>query len=324
MVLQKSYKGLGYLFSSFILMGCILMTFGAVFLWRDFGSAYFINQPIKEEPVNTTIAPPPPTQTLFVPSPSPTDTLTPTVIPYTITINTKDNAEMVLVSSGEFTMGSDSKTDPYFWGAEGPSHTVSLDSYYIYRTEVTNAMYQACVDVKACPKPAQILSATRDDYFVNPQYSNYPVIYVSWVGAVSYCKWVEAKLPTEAQWEKAARGADSRVFPWGNDAPTASLLNFNSGDTTEIGSFPQGVSPYGALDMAGNVLEWVNDRFQSDYYSISPLENPIGPAGTDRRVIRGGAWHHADISALRTVARASLKESYTGNDIGFRCVVPSP
>lgn len=322
MSLQKSYKGLGYLFSSFVATGCILMAGGAVFLWRDFGSVYVINQPAREEPVNTIVAPP--TEKIFIPSPSPTDTLTPTVIPYTIQINTKDNAEMVLVPSGEFTMGSDQKSDPYFWGAEGPEHTVFLDSYYIYRTEVTNAMYQECVNAKACPKPAQVFSATHADYFVNPQYSKYPVIYVSWTGALSYCQWAIAKLPTEAQWEKAARGTDGRLFPWGNDTPTSSLLSFNSRDTAEIGSFPQGVSPYGALDMAGNVLEWVNDRFQSGYYSVSPLENPIGPAGTDRRVIRGGAWHHSDISALRTVARASLKESYTGNDIGFRCVIPSP
>lgn len=317
MSLQKSQKGLGYLFTSLMVLGCILMIAGITFLWRDFGSAYFVTQPT-ETPVIL------PAETFIPPTPLPSDTPAPTAMPFNIEINAKDNTEMVLVEAGEFLMGSDQATDSYFWGAEGPSHTVFLDSYYIYKTEVTNAMYQACVDEKACPKPSQIYSATREDYFINSQYANYPVIYVSWVGALSYCQWAGAKLPTEAQWEKAARGIDGRMFPWGNELPAPSLLNYNASDTAEVGSFPQGVSPFGALDIAGNVLEWVNDRFQSGYYDVSPLENPIGPAGGNRRVIRGGAWEHLDISALRTVARASLAESYTGNNIGFRCVIPSP
>lgn len=317
MSLQKSQKGLGYLFSSLMLLGCILMLAGTTFLWRDFGSTYFVNQPT-ETPVVF------PTETFIPPTPLPSDIPTPTAIPFNIETNPKDNAEMILVDSGEFLMGSDQATDPYFWGAEGPSHIVFLDSYYIYRKEVTIAMYQACVDEKACPKPSQIYSETREDYFTNSQYANYPVIYVSWVGAHSYCQWAGAKLPTEAQWEKAARGIDGRMFPWGNELPAPSLLNYNASDTAEVGSFPLGVSPFGALDMAGNVLEWVNDRFQSGYYDVSPLENPIGPAGGNRRVIRGGAWEHSDFSTLRTVARASLVESYTGNNIGFRCVIPSP
>lgn len=294
-----------------------------VYYWEDFSPQFSFSRPIAE--ITSTILP---TKIRDTPTlaftPSPTQTFTPTPVPYTIELNPKDQAEMVLILSGEFTMGSDANTDPYFWGAEGPAHVILLDSFYIYRTEVTNAMYQACVDAKACPKPAQVFSATRDDYFQNPQYAKYPVIYVSWVGALSYCQWADAKLPTEAQWEKAARGTDGRLFPWGDNTPVFSLANFNSQDTAVTGNYPQGVSPYGVLDLAGNVLEWVNDRFQSDYYSISPYENPIGPAGTDRRVIRGGAWHHSDISALRVVARASLRESYTGNDVGFRCVVPSP
>jgi eukaryotic-like serine/threonine-protein kinase len=320
----KDRAGLRILLSLFTLTGCILMVAGlGVHYWEDLSLPISFSRPT-DEPTSTIQ----PTQPDHTPTPvitsSPTETFTPTPVPYTIELNPKDQAEMVLIAAGEFTMGSDANTDLYFWGAEGPAHAVLLDSFLIYRTEVTNAMYQVCVEAKACPRPAQVFSATRADYFQNPQYANHPVIYVSWVGALAYCQWADAKLPTEAQWEKAARGTDGRLFPWGDNTSASALANFASQDTVVTGNYPQGVSPYGVLDMAGNVLEWVNDRFQAGYYSLSPYENPIGPAGTDRRVIRGGAWHHTDLSALRVVARASLKESYTGNDIGFRCVVPSP
>lgn len=255
---------------------------------------------------------------------TPTSQPTETPIPYVTEINSPDQAEMVLISSGEFRMGSDANTDPYFWGAEGPRHIVYLDDYYIYRNEVTTAMYQTCVAAKACPKPSQVMSATREVYYGNPEFADFPVIYVSWVGAASYCKWAGGNLPTEAQWEKAARGTDVRLFPWGDEPPSSGTANFNARDTVQVGSFSQGISPYGAFDMSGNVLEWVFDRFQAGFYSTSPLENPVGPAGGNRRVIRGGAWHHTDASALRVVARASMNEAYTGNDIGFRCVATLP
>lgn len=312
-----------FMFYLFMGTGVVLMMVGAGILRREYSPVPTFSQ--SKETTTSTLEKvlvqetPQPTFT-----PQPTPTTTKTAIPYTIELNPKDQAEMILIPAGEFIMGSDAGTDPYFWGAEGPEHTVKLDTYLIYRTEVTNAMYQACVDAKACPRPERTFSATRESYFGNPQFSNYPVIYVSWTGALSYCQWADAKLPTEAQWEKASRGNDQRLFPWGDDIPNALLAHFNAQDTTEVGMYPEGASPFGILDMAGNVLEWVNDRFQAGYYSISPPENPPGPAGTNRRVIRGGAWHHTDISALRTVARASLVENYTGNDIGFRCAVSAP
>ncbi len=251
-----------------------------------------------------------------------------------------DGAELVFVPSGEFTMGMDPDPDPdKFWGAEAPSHIVSLDSYYIYRTEVTNAMYQACVAAHACPRPDANNSRTREDYYENPEFSNYPVILVSWVGAVSYCQWAEVRLPTEAEWEKAARGVDSRYFPWGNDPLNGDLANFcdrncpasekemelDDGypDTAPVGSYPAGASPYGALDMAGNVWEWVSDYFSAGYYQNSPFENPLGPTSGSGRVIRGGSWFNP-ASGIRTVARTGQRPERALDTLGFRCAVDSP
>jgi eukaryotic-like serine/threonine-protein kinase len=251
-----------------------------------------------------------------------------------------DSAELVFVPSGEFTMGMEPDPDPNkFWGAEAPSHRVSLESYYIYRTEVTNAMYQACVAAKACPKPEANNSRTRENYFENPEYSNYPVILISWVGAVSYCQWAEARLPTEAEWEKAARGGDERYFPWGNGPVAGDLANFcdqgcpaslkefslDDGyqDTAPVGNYPAGVSPYGALDMAGNVWEWVSDYFSEGYYQVSAFENPLGPGSGSRRVVRGGSWFNPG-GGIRTVARASQRPNTALDTVGFRCAVDAP
>jgi len=220
-------------------------------------------------------------------------------------------------------MGSNPSTDPYFWGAEGPQHTVYLDAFWIYRTEVTNGMYQACVQEHACPRPAQIHSSTRSLYYGNPSYNDYPVIYVSWIHAASFCRWAGGRLPTEAEWEKAARGIDSRLFPWGNENPTEGRVNYKSStyqDTAPVGSFPSGASPFGVMDMAGNVWEWTFDWFQPTYYSISPDNNPRGPFSGTTRVIRGGSWSKP-AEAIRTVMRASLKPEETFNTLGFRCVV---
>jgi len=254
-------------------------------------------------------------------------------------VNDRDNATIALIPAGEFTMGSDSGNDPYFWGAESPSHIVNLDSYYIYKTEVTNGMYEVCVQQKACPKPEANNSRSIQSYYGNTSYENYPVIMVSWVHAVSYCQWAGGRLPTEAEWEKAARGVDGRLFPWGNDPVNGSLVNYcdrncpnsardsavNDGylDTAPVGSFSVGASPYGALDMAGNVWEWVNDYFAPEYYKNSPVDSPLGPASGTRRGIRGGSWFNT-LDGVRTVARASLKPDSTLDTVGFRCVINMP
>ena len=251
-----------------------------------------------------------------------------------------DDVELIFIPAGEFIMGRDPDPDPdLFWGAEAPAHKVYLDSYYIYRTEVTNAMYQVCVAEGACPKPGAIDSETRENYYDNSEFSNYPVIYVSWVGAVSYCQWANARLPTEAEWEKAARGDDGRYFPWGNTPLNGNLANFcdqncpgrereigledGYRDTAPVGSYSAGASPYGVLDMAGNVWEWASDFFDPGYYQSSPSENPLGPGSGSRRVIRGGSWFNP-ASGIRTVARASQKPDMALDTIGFRCVVDAP
>ena len=262
----------------------------------------------------------------ITPTATPTTTMTPTATsnqPLALQVNPIDGAEIVWVPQGEFLMGSDSSIDPFFYGSEGPQHMVTLDEFWVYRTEVTNAMYQQCVAAQACPRPIYNTSNTRSDYYGNPDYDDYPVVYVSWRHAAAYCVWAGGRLPTEAEWEKAGRGTDGRLFPWGNNNPTNQLAQYNASDTTMVGSYPQGASPYGLFDMAGNVIEWVFDRFQATYYSLSPDENPIGPASGSTRVYRGGAYHNP-VAAIRVVMRGSRAEDHANVDIGFRCVVELP
>jgi len=235
-------------------------------------------------------------------------------------INSGDGAEMILIPEGTFIMGSDLAHDPLFWGAEKPIHEVFLSPYYIYRTEVTNSMYQACVTAAQCRKPDVLRSRTRKSYFENPQFNNYPVIYVTWQDAVNYCKWAGGRLPSEAEWEKAARGTDGRRFPWGDDEDGIGRAAFKHGDTEPVGTYPTGASPYGLLDVAGNVLEWVNDNYAVEYYNQSPLENPTGPDFGTRKGYRGGSWYSL-IDGLRTAARASSKPDQAMDIVGFRCAM---
>jgi serine/threonine protein kinase len=269
------------------------------------------------EKMNTQV----PTRTK-TPSPIPTRTPipTPTSTPLMLVINPSDAAEAVYIPAGEFLMGSNPKTDPYFYGAEGPEHLIYLDGYWIYRTEVTNGMYQKCVDQKSCPLPTCMNSSTRADYYNNPKFVDYPVVCVTWRMALAYCQWAGGSLPTEAEWEKAGRGTDGRLFSWGNQAPTSDLANWGNRDTTAVGSFPAGASPYGVYDMSGNVIEWVFDYFQPLYYDSSPYENPRGPASGETRVYRSGSFQNED-RALRVVMRGSRRETHSNIDIGFRCAL---
>jgi formylglycine-generating enzyme required for sulfatase activity len=224
-----------------------------------------------------------------------------------------DGMVMVYVPEGEFTMGSDD-----VWNAK-PVHNVYLDAFWIDQTEVTNAMYASCVSAGVCQPPSKNSSYTRDSYYGEPQYDSFPVVYVSWNDANTYCQWTGAHLPTEAEWEKAARGADGRPYPWGAkiDCQKANYLGC-IGNTSPVGSYESGKSPYGAYDMAGNVWEWVADWYSDTYYASSPSSNPAGPSSGTDRVLRGGSWNNGAqelFSALR--GRQVPTESF--NIFGFRC-----
>jgi serine/threonine-protein kinase len=222
---------------------------------------------------------------------------------------------MVFVPVGEFTMGSDDRDN------EMPPHTVSLDAFWIDKYEVTNALYKKCVDASRCKAPSDSSSSTRNSYYGNAQFDNYPVIYVSLNDANAYCVWAGKKLPTEAQWEKAARGTDARTFPWGNtfDASKLNSSDSGKGDTTPVGSYPEGASPYGALDMAGNVWEWIADWYDAKYYSTSPVRNPTGPTSdTYRQALRGGSWR--TFNGVRSAWRDQANPDLRIYGTGFRCV----
>jgi len=302
-------------------------------LTNQFGSAPY--------PPAGTMAPaePPIIPTITENIPPPTQTIVPTL--EVLSPATNDQAELVFVPEGEFLMGSD-PGEPYFWGAEAPKHTVYLDAFWIYRTEVTNSMYRLCVEDGDCKKPQEIFSHTHESYFNNQEFDGYPVIYVTYDDAQVYCEWAGARLPSEAEWEKAARGETGFLFPWGNDELQNNLANFcdegcpgHSMEVTElgfddgyrdvapVGSYPAGASPFGALDMAGNVLEWVADWYAVDYYSYSPQINPKGPESGTRHIIRGGSWWGTR-DGLRPAARASKSQNFSSDKVGFRCAVEAP
>jgi len=249
--------------------------------------------------------------------PTPTPTATPAPPPGV------DTAQEVLILAGAFQMGCDSSnTAETCYSSELPLHTVNLDAYYIDKYEVTNARYKACVDAGGCTAPYYVSSYTRPSYYGNATYADYPVIYVDWNQAKAFCQWGGKRLPTEAEWERAARGgSDTRKYPWGNMAPNSTLLNYswNVGDTTQVGSYPTGASPDGVMDIAGNVWEWVNDWWQFDYYSVSPGTNPPGPTSGTYRVLRGGSWGIA-VNNVRSAYRYLSIADDRYDNVGFRCV----
>ncbi len=250
---------------------------------------------------------------------------TPTPVPEigSTMISPKDGMKLLYVPAGNFLMGS-VDSDPNAQPDEKPQHTVYLDAFWIDQTDVTNAMYAKCVSASVCKQPANLTSKTHSSYFDNPQFGNYPVIYVDWNMANAYCKWAGRQLPTEAQWEKAARGTDGRIYPWGNNRPdfdvTLSNYNLRVGDTTAVGDYPNGASPYGALDMAGNVLQWVADWYNDTYYQNQSLllSNPSGPTLGQYRVMRGGWFNFS--GDIHSAVRARTVPFNSFYNIGFRCV----
>jgi len=225
----------------------------------------------------------------------------------------KDGSVMVYIPAGEFNMGSNTG-DP----DERPQLRVYLDAFYIDKTEVTDAQYRKCVEAGACDTPG------KTTYYDNADYAQPPVVYVSWSDADAYCRWAGKRLPTEAEWEKAARGIGTRTYPWGEgiDCDHAQY-NECGGQTVPVGSKLKGASPYGALDMAGNVWEWVADWYDSGYYRESPARNPPGPGSGTLKVLRGGSWDH-DQGFARCASRSGLVPSAKNSYVGFRCAKDSP
>jgi len=232
----------------------------------------------------------------------------------------EDGMTLVYVPEGEFTMGSDNGESD-----EKPVHRVYLDAFWIDQTEVTNKQYAACVSDGGCTPPFDASSYTRPSYFGTAKFDEFPVISVNWNQANAYCSWAGRELPTEAQWEKAARGTDAHIYPWGDDAPNRNLRNYNSnaGDTTKTGNYKTGKSFYGAYDMAGNVWEWVNDWYGDTYYQRSPSSNPLGPDVGQYRVMRGGSWYDNSY-IVRSAIRYWFDPAISDDISGFRCARSLP
>ena len=239
----------------------------------------------------------------------------------------QDGIVMVYIPPGEFMMGQTDeekkwlidqigeKDNNSYYVRETPLHKVYLDGYWIGKYEVTFTQYDRYCNETKIKKP--------DDEGWGRE--NRPVINVSWTEAGAYCEWLSQKvglqfnLPTEAQWEKSARGNDQRKYPWGSREPAKDLANFsgNIGKTTPVGSYSAGASPYGLLDMAGNVWEWCGDWYEAGYYKNSPLRNPAGPNSGSNRVIRGGSWSHY-AGRFRCANRSNCGPSYRSYNLGFR------
>lgn len=268
------------------------------------------------------------------PTPDPTALPTATPAPFT----TETGSQMLYVPGGIFRLGNEEGE-----ADEQPSLTVRLDPYYIDETEVTNRAYAQCVAAGACDPPASNRSAFNPDYYESGQFSDYPVLYVNWHQAREFCEWRGARLPSEAEWERAA-GFDPEQgiklqYPWGDEFD-GTLLNYcdancyngekqdptyndEYGDTAPVGTYPEGRSPLGAYDMLGNVMEWTNDWYDRNYYSYAPESNPLGPDEGFAKAVRGGSWLSSR-EELSVSARTFYDPNEVRTNIGFRCAMPVP
>lgn len=246
------------------------------------------------------------------------------------TMTGKDGAPLVLIPDGSFPMGVP-KGDRDGGRDEYPNHAVWLDAYYIDKFEVTNGRYREFVRATGHRPPQHLKDPSRNLWqgtVIPDSIADRPVINVDWFDAEAYCKWAGRRLPTEAEWEKAARGTDDRRFPWGNVEPTHKHLNFNQrwqGEKTlmPVGSYEAGKSPYGVYDMAGNVWEWVADWYDAYYYEKSPARNPKGPATGTYKVLRSSGWE-VETPLVRSVTRVMSDPLNRNHSTGFRCAADAP
>ncbi len=267
------------------------------------------------------------TETLLVPSlestvtdspPASTDTppATATVAP-SMEVGSKyyyvDGTTLVAVPAGEFLMGAD--------GNDNPEHTVTLGDYWIYSTKVTNQQYAVCVNLGQCLRPHR----TDNPNFAEIKNANHPVVGISYDQAAAYCSFVHGRLPTEAEWEKAARNPDGGLYPWGETLPSCDLLNFNNcvGRTSNVIDYQNGKSYYGSLQMLGDVFEWVSDWYSSDYYANSSIDNPQGPSGGTSRSVRSSSFA-SGVDQVSVANRQFENPENHRSDLGFRCVIDNP
>lgn len=263
------------------------------------------------------------TMTAMAPTSTPQPTLTPTPTatpkPGTIQSGEKDGLARVYIPAGKFAMGvSGGPMD----GDNRPRHAVTLKAFWMSRTQVTNAMYAKCVQDGGCTLP--IRKAINPHYY-DPKYANHPAVYIVWSQADSYCKWSGGRLPTEAEWERAASGSGRIAFPWGSEEAEANQANVNNyhNGTVPVGSLPKGASPYGVLDMGSNVREWVADWYSPDYYRNSAADDPQGPKSGEKRVLRGASWFDPP-EFSRTTHRVAHQPGSAGINRGFRCAYDTP
>ncbi|MFL7871200.1 MAG: bifunctional serine/threonine-protein kinase/formylglycine-generating enzyme family protein [Anaerolineales bacterium] len=250
--------------------------------------------------------------------PEPTETLPPTAESLAEEIKDEQGVPMRLVPAGEFSMGSDNSVDV----VSRPAHTLYLEAFYIDKYEVTNAMYAKC-DSPQCRDPRQPGSLTRSVYYRNKRFADYPVIYVDWWMARAYCAWRGARLPTEAEWEKAARGTNGRVYPWESQERNCFYSNLAGcqEDTTPVNQYEQGRSIYGVYDLSGNVWEWTNSLFK--LYPYDPEDGRESLTAQGKRVLRGGSFHIFGVKSgtARSDTRFEMDPTYYGAYVGFRCAV---
>jgi formylglycine-generating enzyme required for sulfatase activity len=221
--------------------------------------------------------------------------------------------DMVRVPAGPFRMGADRVPPDSLRpeADEGPQHTVRLDAYWIDRYEVTNAQFRDCARADACAEPDDLR------YYADATYADHPVVFVTWYDARDYCGWAGKRLPSEAEWEKAARGTDGRIYPWGTGLALERLnADYRVGTTTAVGSYPGGASPYGAYDMAGNVWEWTSDWYAP--YPGSSVHSDL--FGEKYKVLRGGSWNHPPEDA-RVDHRDVAHPERAIQVVGFRCAL---